>query len=274
MSNNSGAHRSALPSLCIIDMEIVRYLALNRFGKQADLFASINRITPSYNLPRTIRRLKNYGLIEPLLGDANVHLGYRLTKKGLLFADKRLLIPEAALKARPAFRSQYDHDRVVNEARHILCGSQAVSDFVTEAELRAELGRRWNNVPSGSNRDWKVPDAIFKLTTKRGTLRIGLEVELSQKAKARYEKILKTVLISRQFEIVFFLCKNEKLLQLIRREVAEVRAKNATVKLSQRSNGIYFTTLDSLRTLKNDAPWSGEESRFTIREIEASFTKK
>ena len=105
-------------------------------------------------------------------------------------------------------------------------------------------------------------------------MRIALEVELSQKAKPRYSKIMQAVLISRQFEIVFFLCKDEKLLSLIRKEVAEARTRNPMVRASQRNNGVYSSTLEVLRTLKLNAPWSGEENRFTIREIEQSLDKK
>jgi len=266
--------RDGVPVLCTVDSAIVRYLALNRFAKQVDLFDSILGIAPSYNMPRAVRRLKGHGLIETLIGDANTHLGYRLTRKGLHYAEKIMLIPDSVLKSRPAFRSQYDHDRIVNEARRILSESPVVSDFITEAELRASQEKSWRDHIDSNNRDWKVPDAIFKLMTKKGVLRVALEVELSQKAKARYAKIMQAILISRQFDVVFFLCKDERLQSLIYREVTEARAKNPMVKVSQRSNGIYFSTLETLRAMKTDAPWSGEENRFTIREIEESFSKK
>lgn len=265
--------RAPLPSLCGVDAEIIRYLASNRFAKQSDLIEAIDRVSASYNMPRAIRRLKNYGLIETLLGDANTHLGYRLTRKGLLYAKRKLLVPDELLKSRPAFRSQYDHDRIVNEARRILSESSVVGDFVTEVELRGRHGKSHPIAMTGQDREWKVPDAIFTLTTKSSRLRVALEVELSQKAKARYQKIMKALLLSRQFEIVFFLCKDERILNILRNEVRETREQNPAVKLSSRSNGIYFTTLDLLRSMKTDAPWSGEESRFTLREIETSLMK-
>ncbi|MCM2282265.1 MAG: hypothetical protein NDI61_10510 [Bdellovibrionaceae bacterium] len=265
--------REAMPKLCRVDSEIIRYLALNRFAKQADLFASIIGVVPSYNMPRAVRRLKVHGLIEPLLGDADTHLGYRLTKKGLRFARSVLHVTDDALKSRPAFRSQYDHDRIVNEARRILSTSPVISDFVSEAELRIQLGKTWTVRSESTSHDWKVPDALFKLSTRKGLLRVALEIELSQKAKARYAKIMEAILISRQFEVVFFLCKTERLLSLIRSEVNAARKTSPRVKASQRSNGIYFCTLETLRALKLDAPWTGEENRFTICEIEESLAK-
>lgn len=266
--------RETVPTLCRVDSEIVRYLALNRFAKQADLFASIQGIGPSYNMPRAVRRLKEIELIEPLLGDGNNHLGYRLTRKGLRYAAAELRIPRDALKTRPAFRSQYDHDRVGNEARRILSESPVISDFVSEAELRAKQGKSWQDRIKENQHDWKVPDALFTLRTRKGPLRVALEIELSQKAKSRYARIMEAILVSRQFEIVFFLCKDDRLLDVVRSQVAETRKRSSRVKVSSRSNGIYFSTLETLRALKLDAPWIGEDNRFTIREIEVSLSAK
>lgn len=266
--------RKKTPALRQVDSEIILHLALNRFARQSDLFASILGIVPSYNMRRSIRRLKAYGLIESLVGDGETPLGYRLTKQGLRYAEEILRIPGHSLKSRPAYRSQFDHDCIVNEVRRILSESPIVHNFITEAELRATQGKCWRERIKQSPHDWKVPDGIFNLRTKTGTLRVALEVELSQKAKARYAKIMEAVLISRQFEIVFFLCKNERLMNIVQSEVVDARRKIPRVRVSQRSNGIYFATIEMLRTMQNDTPWTGEGNRFTLREVEESLAKK
>ncbi|MBK8204921.1 MAG: hypothetical protein IPK68_22295 [Bdellovibrionales bacterium] len=97
---------------------------------------------------------------------------------------------------------------------------------------------------------------------------------MSQKAKARYAKIMEAVLISRQFEIVFFLCKNERLMNIVQSEVVDARRKIPRVRVSQRSNGIYFATIEMLRAMQNDTPWTGEGNRFALREVEESLAKK
>ena len=257
--------------LCTTDSAIVRYLAENRFGTRSDLINAISTLSEKSNMNRTLGRLKTYGLIEGMSGDSNCHLGYRLTKKGLAFAEANLSVPQELLRSRPSFRSQYDHDRVVAEARRILCNSSAIGDFKTEVELRSALGRETFRPSSEQEREWKVPDGLFTLVTKKGPMRVALEVELSQKSKARYQKIMKSVLVSRQFEIVFFLCRDSKLADLISKEVSTSRRTNSTVQASSRSNGIYFCTLDMLRKNGNDALWCGEKSRFSITEVERSL---
>lgn len=61
---------------------------------------------------------------------------------------------------------------------------------------------------------------------------------------------------------------------LIRNEIAESRATNPFVRASSRSNGIYFCTLPTLRELKLDAPWEGEEKRISLNEIAAQLDKE
>lgn len=263
--------RKRMIRLCSTDSDIVRYLAENRFGTRSDLISAISTLSEKSNMNRTLGRLRSYGMIEVMSGDSNCHLGYRLTKKGLLFARDNLLVSPELLRSRPSFRSQYDHDRIVAEARRVLCSSPVVSDFKTELELRSKLGREKFQLTNDQEREWKVPDGLFTLKTKKGSMRVALEIELSQKSKARYQKIIKSILIARKFEIVFFLCRNSKLMELISKEVSESRRTNPIVRASNRSNGIYFCTLDMLRNNGNDAHWCGEKNRFSISEIERSL---
>ncbi len=260
------------PKLCTTDSAIIRYLAENRFGTRTDLINSIASLSEKSNMNRILGRLKSNGLIEVMLGDSDCHLGYRLTKKGLSFSQANLSIPPELLRSRPSFRSQYDHDRVVAEARRILSASTAVSDFKSELELRSKLGRRSFQFSYRKEREWKVPDGLFTLTTKKGPMRVALEVELSQKAKARYQKIMRAILVSREFEIIFFLCRDSHLADLISKEVTEARQTNPVVKASDRSNGIYFCTMELLRKDGNDALWCGEKSRFSINQIERTLS--
>jgi len=218
--------------------------------------------------------LKNVGLIESLIGDGDVSLGYRLTRKGIEFAKKSALASDNVLQSRPTFRTQFDHDRIVNEAREILSASPIIRDFVSEVELRCRSGREWRISQNKSERDWKVPDALFNLRTAKGVMTTALEVELSQKAKTRYAKIIQALLTSRKFHLVFILCKTERLMHLIRNEVIEARTSNSVVRASNRSNGIYFCTLENLRALGLDALWEGENSRFSIKEISLKLGMK
>lgn len=205
-------------------------------------------------------------LIEALVGDAGARLGYRLTRRGVRFSLANDLANESVLSERPVFRSQFDHDQTVNEMKGILLASPIVDDFVSETELRSDNddSRQGRRVVS---RDWKVPDALFSLNTASGKMTVALEVELTRKAMPRYSKIVEALLVSKRFQLVFFVCQDENLVGRIAKAVREARARNPLVKASSRSNGIYFTAVQLLRERKLNAPWFGEGSSFTIQAL-------
>ena len=274
MSESSARKRAVFPALCKVDREIIRIIATNRFAHHKDLERRLKDLPAGYNLFRRTRHLRNVELIESLIGDGDTRLGFRLTRKGIDFAKAFLFTNGNVLQSRPTFKTQFDHDRIVNEVREILSASPIISNFVSEIELRSAIGKDWRNTKNKSERDWKVPDALFSLRTSKGVMTTALEVELTQKAKTRYSKIIQALLTSRKFHLIFVLCKDEKLLTIIRNEVHEARVSNALVRASNRSNGIYFCTLDKLRNLGLDAPWEGEENRFSISEISSNLSEE
>lgn len=259
--------------LCTVDSEIVRIVATNRFANLDDFKRNLPGLHTGYNLYRRLRHLQRIELIEPLIGDGDVQLGYRLTKKGMKFAKKNSFLRSATVQSRPAFRTQFDHDQIVNEARHILSASPIVSELISESELRSRIGKRLATT-TAADHEWKVPDALFTLLTTRGPMTTALEVELTQKAKARYSKIVATLLTSKSFQFVFFICKDDRLATLIRNHIADARAKNALVRASKRSNGIYFCTLNDFRENCLDAIWDGEQNRFSINDLATQIQKR
>ena len=261
-------------ALCKMDQEIIRIITLNRFSHFKDLERDLKGLPPGYNLFRRLRHLQQIDLIEPLIGDGGTKLGYRLSRKGIAHVKKLGLTSDIVLQSRPAFRTHFDHDRIVNEAREILLGSPIIRDFISETELRSRIGKNWRTTQNDSDREWKVPDALFTLETSRGSMMTALEVELTQKAKARYSKIVQALLTSKMFQLVFILHKVENLSTVIRNEIAEARATNPFVRASNRSNGIYFCNLTMLREKKLNALWEGEDRRFSINEIAKRLNEK
>jgi hypothetical protein len=253
--------------LCTADREIVRLIAMNRFASRGEIGRNLIGLKEGYNLYRRLRHLQRIGLIELLTGDGETTLGYRLTRRGVKFARRNRFLAGDAVHTRPAFKTQFDHDQIVNEAKQILSTSPIVTNFIAESELRSRIGKSRVSATRGVDHEWKVPDAMFTLSTSRGSMTTALEVELTQKAKARYSKIVATLLTSKSFEFVFFICRDEKLKALIRNQIAKARATNALVRASNRSNGIYFCKLTDLRTKGLDAVWEGEDTRFSINEL-------
>jgi hypothetical protein len=259
----SRTKRPSRKDLCSVDSQILRVLAQNRFANSYDLRARLPGLPDQYNIFRRLRYLGNLGLVEPLIGDGGNRLGYRLTKKGVAFTSATDHVNSTMSISRPMFRSQFDHDQIVNEVRGILSTSPIVSNFVSETELRSrnEDSRKSRQTPS---RDWKVPDAMFSLYSAGTAMTTALEIELTQKAKARYSKIVEALLTSKSFQLVFVVCKDENLVRLIAQAVHDARAKNPAVRASNRSNGVYFSAVDLLRERTLDAPWFGEGTSFTL----------
>ncbi len=256
-----------LVRLCNADKEIVRLIAMNRFASRGEIGRNLIGLKEGYNLYRRLRHLQRIGLIELLTGDGETTLGYRLTRRGVKFARRNRFVPGDAAHSRPAFKTQFDHDQIVNEARQILSTSPIVANFIAESELRSRITKSRVSTARGIDHEWKVPDAMFTLSTSRGSMTTALEVELTQKAKARYSKIVAALLTSKSFEFVFFVCKDECLKTLIRHQIAKARATNALVRASNRSNGIYFCTLADLRQHGLNAVWEGEDTRFSINDL-------
>ena len=262
----SRAKRPSRRHLCSVDSAIIRVLAKNRFANVHDLRARLPGLSDKYNLFRRLRYLAKVELVEPLMGDGGNRLGYRLTAKGVSFSRAAALANEAILNSRPTFRSQFDHDQVVNEVRDIILTSPIISEFISESELRSqnEDSRMSRLIDT---RDWKVPDALFSLSTSGTLMKTALEVELTQKANARYSKIVEALLTSRKFQFAFFVCRDEKIIRPIAAAIEHARAKNPLVRASNRSNGIYFSAVDLLREKRLHAPWFGEGTSFTLADL-------
>lgn len=249
-------------------------MASDRFASRKDLVERLSEKPDFYRLRRRIRYLQKLGLIEPLVGDATNRLGYRLSKYGKRVALRGELAPRSKLQSRPSFRSQFDHDQVVNEVRDILTSSTFISQFISESELRSKIGFANSRGGDSKSSDWKVPDGQFSLRIESGEATVALEVELTRKAKARYSKIFEALLTSKQFKFVFIVCGDEKIEELLVRSLESARATNAFVKASERSNGIYFSQFEKLRRLGLEALWSGEGRTFSINELTNTQAEK
>ena len=225
------------------------------------------------NLRRNIRHLIKAGLIEYFTGDDDHRLGYRLTKQGLLFCNKSDLIPKKTIRARPFFKSTYDHDERVIDFSLILSKSPLVSNFRLEYELRAECGRE--HFRQNVYRDkFKVPDGLFTLKTPNGIFEVAFEYERTQKSEKRYEHFFKNLSISRKFQLVFIVVKEATLLSRLERLLKKVRAKDPDVMHSNQRNGIYFTDEKTLLEEGLDAPWSGDGKSLTLKEVEQRVNEK
>lgn len=218
---------------------------------------------------RRIAILKKLGLVENVFGDGGITIGYRLSRTGTRFLRR---LPEAKKLAinRRSYQTQFNHDQLLIDARSILESSPLVKDFRMEAEIRRQLVtkeskmRHWENLPI-------VPDGAFTLAIPGQEQGAALELELTLKKRSRYTRIFRNHLLSRRWNLVFYIAKNAEMQRQLMASLAEVKAKDVEVQVAKKINGIYFCTLDQFLTRRLAAPFTNGREEISLEEIARNF---
>lgn len=193
---------------------------------------------------RRLSILKKMGMVENVLGDQGVSLGYRISRLGLRVLNETGTTSETTVLQRN-YKTQFEHDQLLIDIREILSQSPVVHEFKTEAEIKNEIlgGKKgpvdWRTAPT-------IPDGAFVYEVPGQRLRVALELELTQKSRARYFKILRNHLLSQRWDMTFYVLRNQALLDHILPLVAEVKAEDAAVRVARRVNGIYLCLLENV----------------------------
>ncbi len=192
---------------------------------------------------RRLGILKKMGLIENVLGDQGVGLGYRISRLGQKVLTESGNEVETAVNRR-TYKTQFEHDQLLIDIRRILETSPVVREFKTEAEVKSELiGERKGPV------DWKtaptIPDGTFVYEVPGQRLRVALELEITQKSRARYFKILRSHLLNKNWNMAFYILRDQRLLTHVLSLVDEVKREDASVRVARRVNGVYFCSVEN-----------------------------
>ncbi|MGE0632169.1 MAG: hypothetical protein AB7O96_07155, partial [Pseudobdellovibrionaceae bacterium] len=148
---------------------------------------------------RRLGILKKMGLIENVLGDQGVGLGYRISRLGQKVLAESGNEIETAVNRR-TYKTQFEHDQLLIDIRRILEKSPVIREFKTEAEVKNELlgGSKgpvdWKTAPT-------IPDGTFVYEVPGQRLRVALELEITQKSRARYFKILRSHLLNKTWNM-------------------------------------------------------------------------
>lgn len=203
---------------------------------------------------RRLGILKKMGLIENVLGDQGVGLGYRISRLGQKVLAESGNEIETAVNRR-TYKTQFEHDQLLIDIRRILEKSPVVHEFKTEAEVKNELlgGSKgpvdWKTAPT-------IPDGTFVYEVPGQRLRVALELEITQKSRARYFKILRSHLLNKTWNMAFYILRDQALLDHVLPLVDEVKREDASVRVARRVNGVYLCSLENF--LKD-----GLKTRFT-----------
>lgn len=221
---------------------------------------------------RRIGFLKKLKLIENVLGDGGHRIGYRLTRKGKKFMTLSKS-DYAAKLIRRAYRTPLDHDYKLIDIKQILERSPIIKNFKTEGEIRHEILKahskllHWESSPL-------LPDASFEIHTPDRTMRVAVELEMTSKTKRRYTRIFRKHLLSKHWDFVIYIAKDDKLMNRLIRCYKEIRGKDIELKIAKSVNGFYLCTLDEFIKNQLGTQLVGEQETISLTEIAQFYEKK
>jgi len=249
------------------DILILRHLLIHRFATAEqirNLFWSKELAYPNHY--RRLGELMRERFIQKLVGDHGVHLGYTLTPQGISYLKQSGASVDTTQTKRVFYRSTFAHDKALNDVRVILEKSPIVSDYFSELQVRVTLAKR-HGIQASRDEKYKVPDALFTLKTRKGPLVVALELEMTLKSKARYQKIFEQLSINSDFQLIFIIAKTESMKIRLIELLNEVRRNNVWVKAHRIKPGFYFSTLTEVMAMGLDARMHGEGEEFSLNDL-------
>lgn len=214
---------------------------------------------------RRLRILTDEGFVEKVSGDEGRLLGYRLTLRAKHFLKEKL--PRHSLSlSRRGYKTQFEHDQKLIDVRRILEQSPLIFGFKMDHEIRAEFS-------DGKSRavNWQdaqlIPDAIFVQRTPGQTIKIALELELTQKSKRRYGRIFRAHLLSKKWNLALYVVKDKALQKILMETLEEVKGKDLEVRLAKVVNGIYFCSLGDFLLKGLETPMTNGKREISFAEM-------
>lgn len=248
------------------DIEILRYMIENRFVTVRAIEDRFWKGLGNRNQYRRLKRLMDQRYIEVLHGDGGVRLGYRARRRAVHLLKSIGIEPSSLTDIGAVYRSGFDHDSTVLDLRNIFESSSLISDFQSEHHVREAMGKKYGYRDSEGN-GYKVPDALFRLKTAKGSFRVALELEIAVKNKLRYRKALKQLSLSTDWDVAFIVVSEKQRIALLQGILADVRINDFAVKGSNRRNAIYFALLENFQQKKLDGTFEGEKKTFSLNSL-------
>lgn len=207
------------------DLDILEFILEMKFSTIEDIHSKFFKLTKAGEQSSCLRwaRERIANLVKSnflaTVKDVCHKTLYIVTSKGYLYLrNSRPLrtYPRALQSVDGRF---FDHDQRVAQSRIALENSGMVAEWISERQL-SEI----DEVKKYLGADFR-PDAIY--TTTEGK-KVAFELEIARKSKERYQTKIKRYiqvmnepkLAASLFESVHFVCEKEKILNLIKSEVA------------------------------------------------------
>lgn len=250
------------------DLKILAYIDSQNFAQVSEIYEKFftSKKGSAYHYKR-LKKLEEAQLIEKIMGLNGHTAGYSLIKKGYqaLGVNNSYELPIKAQANR--FIRSYNHDCLVHKVKNILLTSNLVSGFIPEKKLSAQLLRN-TKIRSEYKKGDKIPDGFFTLNLSGERQSVALEVELSLKSKERYEKIFTKHSLTKYWNTVFYVVKDEPLRQKLLSYLAEIKEKVFLLRTHKEQNDIYFALVDEVLNKKLLADFIDKDVRFNLHDLE------
>lgn len=267
LTGQAARRRSDRGRLTERDIEILKFIAENRFATTRAIADRFWKGNGNWNHYRRLRILRARGLLEPLIGDRGARIGYRATRKGLLVLEVRNIPITAGADISCRYRTTLDHDERLITIRRILEASPVVVDFKAEHEVAAMLTRKYGYEDSAGE-NYKIPDALFQFRTAKRLFRVALELEIAKKSRARYRKFIKQLSLSPDWDIAFVIAERDHTISVLKRVLADLRENDLEMKVSKVRHGIYFIQLADFLRAGLGGKFEGEGRALTLKQFE------
>lgn len=207
------------------ELDILEFVLEMKFSTLEDIHSKFFKVTKWGSTSNSviwarqrISKLVKSDYLQILTDVCAKHL-YVLTQKGFLFLKNSRL---SKSYCRPLFEVDgrfFDHDQRVAQLRIALENSGVVKEWISERQLS-----EFDEVKKYLSAEFR-PDAIYM--TPEGK-KVAFELEIARKSKERYQTKIKRYIqvmsepqvASSLFDSVHYVCEKEKILDLIKSEVA------------------------------------------------------
>jgi DNA-binding PadR family transcriptional regulator len=217
---------------------------------------------------RRLGILKRHELIENVTGDGAMTIGYRLTKKGKEHLAKISVATTSV--SRRGYKTPFEHDQLLIDVRRIFEASPIVKEFRTESEVRRELFNGHRKILNFENEPI-VPDATFVFEVPGQKMKVAIELELTPKTKRRYTKIFRSHLLSKDWNLVIYIVKNDKFRQQLMKTQADIRVNDLHIRIAKHLNGIYFCSLEEFLSKRLSVPMTNGKKEISLEQIAKNF---
>lgn len=248
------------------DLKIFNHIATYGFATGNELFKFFGGIKKEskYHTKRLLK-LKRSGYIDSLESDFSSHVGYILKPKAYKILKSRGFNFLPYILKKDKYRGSYRHSVVLKKVQSIFLKSPLINDFIPEHQVKKWLNL---NIEKSFSEGDKVPDGLFSLSIDESIEKVALELELSLKAKQRYEDIFRKHLTSADWSTVYYIVSDEKMRQKLLSYLQEFGRKVHIFDDDNQKNYIYFSLLDEFLEKGLKAQFCDNELSFSLKSLE------